>query len=744
MPQIRRRIITHVKTPKLPEWTAQYILLWQFACRSGLIQRWESAIRLERLSGYSSLDLLAFILAYFCSGKRSGIKSFAAQTRPCGHLLAAIADRKRWPTQASISRMLSSVTESQALAATKLLLGECMDSIALIQHESTVYRDNAGNACHAFHFDHTITTLRQRALPEGADMPPARRHSAQVAQRGYSGRKRGDVQFSRGTLQHSGNSQWLHMTLAKGNGDLTGDLAKAYEAIEGFCFKYNLQPEQCILMTDGVGQGWTQVRSGCTSKAHFLTRYGESRLLLNPNVASYLATADWQRVEDSGAGVKRYATELGTVFRDEGWHARVVVSRFKSEDGRKHGAGKVLNGWQYEFYATDLERSAFGAPEVVTLYYGRSAQENRFAQEDRELGLDHVFSYHLPAQWLVSAIGLWTYNKRILGGVVAIGGLCSLSDKPTLRVTESIKLPGYESDLVETQEMIASDTGVETIESEESQEDSDKSREAISVDSSSKEMTQHEHETMSQLLVKGSSRRSERVRRMVKQLNWNEKLSKTPEWRWDRECVELICPAMKRLPLHDVKMEGKSSIMLRFRGRYGDCSRCPLRKQCSKSVANRFRHERGFSVSFDEIEFNACTADASREVADFPPRTEVERANTQRTIAERGTHWKAPVEQVMMGQRALSHPQLRPTVLRQTFDKLCDAVEVQLIVSMMPEIKIPDYLATSPARRQNRRHTWHERLSWNALPDTALVDMTFMGPETLKRFAPYVQMNSTA
>jgi hypothetical protein len=41
-------------------------------------------------------------------------------------------------------------------------------------------------------------------LPTGGDLPEALRRSEDTAAIGYSGRKRGDVQFRRATLQHSG------------------------------------------------------------------------------------------------------------------------------------------------------------------------------------------------------------------------------------------------------------------------------------------------------------------------------------------------------------------------------------------------------------------------------------------------------------------------------------------------------------------------------------------------------------
>jgi hypothetical protein len=58
----------------------------------------------------------------------------------------------------------------------------------------------------------------------------------------------------------------------------------------------------------------------------------------------------------------------------------------------------VLDGWQYELFMVDLPADALPAPGAVSLFFGRAGQENRFVQEDREVGLDRIFSYHLPGQ----------------------------------------------------------------------------------------------------------------------------------------------------------------------------------------------------------------------------------------------------------------------------------------------------------------------------------------------------------
>jgi len=53
----------------------------------------------------------------------------------------------------------------------------------------------------------------------------------------------------------------------------------------------------------------------------------------------------------------------------------------------------------------DAPADAWPAPEAITAFFGRGGkQENRFAQEDRELGSDRIISYHLPGQELAELV----------------------------------------------------------------------------------------------------------------------------------------------------------------------------------------------------------------------------------------------------------------------------------------------------------------------------------------------------
>ncbi|MFT6160765.1 MAG: hypothetical protein ACJA00_003358 [Myxococcota bacterium] len=75
-----------------------------------------------------------------------------------------------------------------------------------------------------------------------------------------------------------------------------------------------------------------------------------------------------------------------------------------------------MDGRQVEFFVADVSANAWPAADVAAAYYGRASQENRFAQEDREVGLARIVSYDLPGQELATLAGLFLLNYRIARG----------------------------------------------------------------------------------------------------------------------------------------------------------------------------------------------------------------------------------------------------------------------------------------------------------------------------------------
>jgi len=161
-----------------------------------------------------------------------------------------------------------------------------------------------------------------------------------------------------------------------------------------------------------------------------LTRLNRASLYNDPDLLARLRTATWRPVLDSLAGPRRLAADLGEITlapgkdtrRPDGTEyapvtIRLIASIYESRGG--NGRGKVIGGWRVELFVTDLPVEAWPAEDCITTYFGRSAEENRFAQEDRELGLDRIISYELPGQELAAAVGLFVWNLRLALGFQA-------------------------------------------------------------------------------------------------------------------------------------------------------------------------------------------------------------------------------------------------------------------------------------------------------------------------------------
>jgi hypothetical protein len=98
---------------------------------------------------------------------------------------------------------------------TSWLLTTACDAVPVLQHSAAASYDTHNQPWHVFDWDATSTVLRRRALPVGDDLPSPARRSAETGNAGYTGRKRGEVRFTRATLQHAGTGLWLDAVVSR-------------------------------------------------------------------------------------------------------------------------------------------------------------------------------------------------------------------------------------------------------------------------------------------------------------------------------------------------------------------------------------------------------------------------------------------------------------------------------------------------------------------------------------------------
>lgn len=430
MPRRPRAVLTKLPpTDALPNDATEGVILARFALENPDVIGAEKVGSARRSDAASLSMAIAYLVAFFCSSNHDyGLRGFGQRLRPYAKRLAAAVGLERLPSSSAVSTLLNDVTPVQAAAACTALFKCSGVGSVLGDHRSTLVTDRLGNAYTVVDVDPTVLALRQRALPEDDDLPEPVRDSDSLAAPGYSGRHRGDVIVSACRTQMTGSGMWSALSLQAGNTALAPALRKAMQqmAAQNDCAAGRAWP--VIVRIDGAGGNvpcLVQLRDANTL---FVVRSAHYSILAHADVLQYLDVGPWQPVVDSLSGPRREALDLGCWP----WHAasnsgeiatpRMVVTRFRSADPvRKHGAGLLLNGWHYELFGCQLAPDPWPAADVATLYFGRACLENRFAQENREIGLNRVFSYNLAGHMLATAVGMYVWNRRTCLGAELLG-----------------------------------------------------------------------------------------------------------------------------------------------------------------------------------------------------------------------------------------------------------------------------------------------------------------------------------
>jgi Transposase DDE domain len=735
----RRRVVFREQSSsdRLPDWASTGVVLIEWLRQRGLWQEITDRLKIQREGGYTGIDAFVFLVYFFSSNLKLGVKEFSERARKQSLRLAAVGGRLRMPTQASMSRLLASVEVIATSGFGAWLLNEVPGVAAVLQHPSVLTRDAMGEGWHVFDWDPTVTTLRHRALPVFEGMPVARRRSEALAKPGYSGRKRGDVQFSRATLQHAGSGLWLGIELGPGNGAQREAIHRAIEQIGATCQHANLPLERSILRADGAA-GNVPFITACTQAGiHYLTRLANYKRLQDPAVVRHLNEAKWFEVPSSGSGPTRQATDLGqltlpgtpTTLQADGSafapvDARVVVSRFRVPEGDEgRGAGVVIQGWQYELFGTNLPATSWPEIEIVAGYYGRSGQENRFYQEDREFGLDRIFSYHLPGQMLATWIGLFVWNFNICRGMDIAQPPTELPEQPvqsSMLVTQMPCLPDVglsESAVVSDNTSAADPTCASVAPTDSTVQPAEIASEAGSTRLPRARRVSDQHT----------------MREVFNTLDWKQLLDKHDGWSWSAADGALRCPAKARLPLVRVEQVKGHPIRARFQADGGICGECARRSVCIESNDPYYRKDVRFGIPSPQAEIlrELSLRGAHPTHASRPLRAA--RVTSQEDTTE-PMLWQPPELPPQRAALAMAPPCLLPAALRKLSRRVTDSTEVHVAV-VLPSLRPRPcpVLACSVAVRQQRRLTWSERLRWNQLPKDCSVEIQMFGSKLVEQ-----------
>lgn len=528
---------------RLPDCLTEAAVLLMELYRRGLVANAAEKLKIRRQGGYAAVDIWLMLLVYFTSlDAPAGIRPFWEKTlRPVCFLVAALAGRRKLASPASVSRALGSVELDLLRPVAPWLLLDATGVEDVARHPAMMSYDAHGVGWHVFDLDPTVTTFRQRDLPgrdeEDDDLPEPMRRAEGTGEPGYSGRKRGDIQFQQVAACHAGSGAWVHAHLSPGNGEGVADGERAFDAILATALRLDHPPERTLVRVDGVAGNVPWMTAARERGLVFLTRLNRAALFEDPEVLQRLRDATWHLVEDSGSGPRRSAADLGVVTlkpdkktrrpdgrRYDPIEVRVVASIFPKMGEAKRG--RTIDGWQVELFATDLPADAWPAEDTVTAYFGRNTLENRFAQEDRETKLDRVLSYERAGQELAVLVGLSTWNMRLARGF-------ALEPLPAVRPVQTLRQPRVDD------------------------------------------------------RVPACWPRDPVVAKLLGGLDWTELLgtARWAGWRYDDGTAELRCPDDRPLALTTVRKaegaEGHTGII--FRRPKGGCEACEARDDCLRS-----------------------------------------------------------------------------------------------------------------------------------------------------------------
>jgi hypothetical protein len=323
----------------------------------------------------------------------------------------ALFGRNGLPHRATLSRFLAVLDEPFVEALRSVFLHDALARLGPGANVGGLW-DRQAIRWEVFDVDGTKQAARQRALPEGPDLPPAHRRLSMVCAPGYMGRKRGEVVRTRTTLLQGHTHQWLFTGGAAGNGDYRGELLRALSVIVAYQAALGLPPGQALVRLDGLYGNGTIVVDLIVAGVGFVMRGKDSGLLDLPEVQACLALPADEQFTHPESGLCRDLFDCGQVaVTAQGHHCRVIVATHPATTD-KAPIGVTRGAMVSELFFTSLPAAGFTAADVLMLSLHRGSFETVLADEDREQDSDRWSSYTPHGQEVWQILSQWVWNQR--------------------------------------------------------------------------------------------------------------------------------------------------------------------------------------------------------------------------------------------------------------------------------------------------------------------------------------------
>jgi hypothetical protein len=398
--------------PSMPAWFGEVALLAHTCTRLGLLAEISARVRFarKRFGTFEVLDFVVVLLGYAISGEPT-LAAYYARLQPFATPFMALFGRDRLPSRSALSRFLAALDQASVEALRSVFLQDALARPGPAEGVGGLW-DRQGQRWIVFDLDGTRQAARQRALPQGPDLPPPQRRLQAVCAPGYTGRKRGEVVRTRTTLLQAHTQQWLGTFGKAGNGDYRGELRRGLEVIAAYQAKLGLPVAQALIRLDGQYGDGAIIADLLPTQIPWLMRGKDYGLLDLPQVKARLALPADEQFVQAESGICRDLFDCGDLpVTAEGHRSRVIIATHPAGTTTSP-IGVTREGVVYELFFTALPALGFTAADVVRLYLHRGSFETVLADEDREQDSDRWSSYTPCGQETWQILAQWSWNLR--------------------------------------------------------------------------------------------------------------------------------------------------------------------------------------------------------------------------------------------------------------------------------------------------------------------------------------------
>ncbi len=394
----------------VPGWFGEVALLAHTLTRLGLLAEISERVRFvrKRFGTFEVIDFVVVLMGYAVSGEPT-LKAYYERLQPFAAPFMALFGRSQLPHRSTLSRFLAALDETSVEALRTVFLQDVLARLGPEAHVGGLW-DRQGNRWIVFDLDGTRQAARQRALPQGPDLPPPQRRLSAVCTPGYMGHKRGEVVRTRTTLLQAHTHQWLFTCGGAGNGDYRGELLRGLSVIVAYQTALGLRPTQALVRLDGLYGNGAIIVDLTAAGVCFVMRGKDYALLDLTQVKQRLALPADEQFTHPESGTCRDLFDCGEVpVTAEGHRSRLIVATHQATTSP---VGVIRDQRVYELFFTALPALGFTAADVVKLYLHRGSFETVLADEDREQDSDRWSSYTTQGQEVWQILSQWMWNLR--------------------------------------------------------------------------------------------------------------------------------------------------------------------------------------------------------------------------------------------------------------------------------------------------------------------------------------------